>query len=462
MKMAVTDQIKILDRKIMKNEAQCDLDRKAAKISALSSNNLDKYEYLTGEDLNLKPSTVEQAKFEYSPLGRIFNKGLDKEDDKKEGLLKRLKNFETNQNRNNNDNDKSNLSSARSELSTKTLTNDDKTETSFEYLKDNTEEFFGGYPYIFDSDLKEFFNHITPEEEENIDYHLLLKQILLLSKKTFSFLQKYGDLYNFWYSLLLDSMSFDEFKLQQIKFLKDLMNGFEVYKKFKKPNNESNYKAENLYLILLGNPKKTVDDIFLKIPTDKYNEKIYLQAKILFNFTEEIFKKLSDKKIIIKSDPNQLNTEKYEEGIAERTKLRKQKLDKIKEKEQNINNKLFKHYFKYQSPSKMYNTFSDAKNAEEHNIQVNLIKSGLIDLKKDIENESKDDVNKIEETNKIVNIVEVILYFNNDDQQGQGLKNLTPNQMLSRLPITLAQLNAGNNSEKLKHEIRQILYSLYR
>ena len=90
--MTITDQIKILDRKIMQNEAQYDLDRKAAKISALSSNNLDKYEYLTGEDLGLKPSTIEQAKFEYSPLGKIFNKGLDK-DDKKEGLFKRLKNI---------------------------------------------------------------------------------------------------------------------------------------------------------------------------------------------------------------------------------------------------------------------------------------------------------------------------------------------------------------------------------
>ena len=77
----------------MQNEAQYDLDREAAKISALSSNNLDKYELLTGEDLGLKPSTVEQAKFEYSPLGRIFNKGLS-EDDKKEGLFKRLKNIE--------------------------------------------------------------------------------------------------------------------------------------------------------------------------------------------------------------------------------------------------------------------------------------------------------------------------------------------------------------------------------
>ena len=65
------------------------IQTEAAKISALSSNNLYKYEYLTGEDLGLKPSTVEQAKFEYSPLGKIFNKGLS-EDDKKGGILKRL------------------------------------------------------------------------------------------------------------------------------------------------------------------------------------------------------------------------------------------------------------------------------------------------------------------------------------------------------------------------------------
>ena len=90
--MTVTDQIKILDRKIKQNESQYDLDREAAKISALSSKNLDKCELLTGENLGLKPSTVEQPKFEYSPLGQIFNKGLS-EDDKKEGLLERLKNI---------------------------------------------------------------------------------------------------------------------------------------------------------------------------------------------------------------------------------------------------------------------------------------------------------------------------------------------------------------------------------
>ena len=90
--MTITNQINIF-KKNMQKEAEYDLDRKTAKISALSSNNLGKYQYFTGEDLGLKPSTVEQAKFEYSPLGKIFNKGLDK-DDQKEGLFKRLKNIE--------------------------------------------------------------------------------------------------------------------------------------------------------------------------------------------------------------------------------------------------------------------------------------------------------------------------------------------------------------------------------
>ena len=69
---------------------------------------------------------------------------------------------------------------------------------------------------------------------------------------------------------------------------------------------------------------------------------------------------------------------------------------------------------------------------------------------------------KIEEPDKIVKIVEEILRFTKQKQEGQGIKILTPNQMLSRLPISLAQLKAGNNSEKLKNEIRQLLYSLYR
>ena len=76
----------------MQNESQYILGRKAAEILALSSKILDKYELLTGEDLDLKPSTIAQAKLEYSPLSKIFNKRLS-EDDKKEGILKRLKEY---------------------------------------------------------------------------------------------------------------------------------------------------------------------------------------------------------------------------------------------------------------------------------------------------------------------------------------------------------------------------------
>ena len=77
--MTVKDQLKILDNKIRQNQADYDLYRKNAKISALPSGKLDKYEYLTGEDLGYRPDPVQKAKFEYIPLGQVFNKGLTKE-----------------------------------------------------------------------------------------------------------------------------------------------------------------------------------------------------------------------------------------------------------------------------------------------------------------------------------------------------------------------------------------------
>ena len=96
--MTRKDQIKILDDKFKANNVQYDLDRINAEISAYSSGDLPKYEYLTKKDLKYKPDAFEQAKFEYSPLGKVFTDGLDKSD-RNEGLLKRLKNIED---RNNN------------------------------------------------------------------------------------------------------------------------------------------------------------------------------------------------------------------------------------------------------------------------------------------------------------------------------------------------------------------------
>ena len=78
----------------------------------------------------------------------------------------------------------------------------------------------------------------------------------------------------------------------------------------------------------------------------------------------------------------------------------------------------------------------------------------------EIEKMSEDE-KEIEQPGKILKIIEEILDFNKKIQK-QRVKILTPNQMLSRLPISLAQLKVGNNSEKLKNEIRQLFYSLYR
>ena len=89
--MTSTEPAKILDDKIKANKAQYYLDREGAEISALSSGELEKYEYLPGEDLGYKPDVIQKGKFEYSPLGKRIS--LD-ESDKKEGLLKKVKNIE--------------------------------------------------------------------------------------------------------------------------------------------------------------------------------------------------------------------------------------------------------------------------------------------------------------------------------------------------------------------------------
>ena len=101
----------------------------------------------------------------------------------------------------------------------------------------------------------------------------------------------------------------------------------------------------------------------------------------------------------------------------------------------------------------------EIKDKKKKNDFVEEIKNRRSKLKDEIEEMSEK--NK-EESNKILKIVEEIIKFNNQKQSAEGIKILTPNQMLSRLPISLAQLEAGNNSNKLKNEIRQLLYSLYR
>ena len=109
----------------------------------------------------------------------------------------------------------------------------------------------------------------------------------------------------------------------------------------------------------------------------------------------------------------------------------------------------------------MFKNPNQINDIEKNSKLVDTIISGLKDLKEEIKDISEEE-RKTENPDKILKIVREILKFNKQKQEGQGIKILMPSQMLSRLPISLAQLEAGNNSEKLKTEIRPLLYSLYR
>ena len=119
-----------------------------------------------------------------------------------------------------------------------------------------------------------------------------------------------------------------------------------------------------------------------------------------------------------------------------------------------MNDELFNHYFDYSSLDNMLNRLSDAWGERNKN-QLYLINEKLTKFKNIVKNVPKDKLFKIEENEKIIDIAEKILELNSKNQLRLGLRILTLNQILSRLPITLAQSKAGNNSEKRKNEIRK-------
>ena len=94
--------------------------------------------------------------------------------------------------------------------------------------------------------------------------------------------------------------------------------------------------------------------------------------------------------------------------------------------------------------------------------RVGVNNEGNLEVFKEKSDKEKQESNEQLDTTDITELESEESALEGRNQQGQRLKILTRDQMLSRLPITLAQLKAGNNSEKLKNEIRQLLYSLYR
>ena len=216
--MTINEQIKILDNKIRSNQAQYDLDRQNAKISALSSGELDKYEYLTGEDLGYKPDVVQKAKFEYSPLGQVFNKGLDTSE-KQVGLLKKLKNIEDKTDRQLEENKDNQLGvksvgyTVKEELSQEAKNILEKLNNQEKLIKYKKLRFTGGNGKDYHSNsfsfLRELFRTIyygeilipgAEREQNNFDYVIKILNIYKLRKDS-----KY---YKFKQDLLINAHNF--------------------------------------------------------------------------------------------------------------------------------------------------------------------------------------------------------------------------------------------------------------
>ena len=152
---------------------------------------MDKYELLTGEDLDLKPSTVEQAKFEYSPLGKIFNKGLS-EEDKKEGLFKRLENIK--------DKNKELIN----RISTTNKTSKNKTNNQSKILIYNANHSFTEFKNIDNIkklSLGSMFNQMKEYHEKFIKLNNLKPQTKDNEKLKHKVLTNAGDIYNDLYDI---------------------------------------------------------------------------------------------------------------------------------------------------------------------------------------------------------------------------------------------------------------------
>ena len=139
-----------------------------------------------------------------------------------------------------------------------------------------------------------------------------------------------------------------------------------------------------------------------------------------------------------------------EESIAERVKLRRQRSAKTAKKEKKISLEFFRRYFGYSSPSDMSKALNETKKPGKNRAEVNTIENRLTNLIETLKSSPTSDAKEIKNRNSMLEFVELILYFNQQNQVGKRLKILTPNQMFSRLPISLVQVKAGNNLEKLK------------
>ena len=469
--MTRKEQVKILDDKIEANNAQYNLDRMNAEISAYSSGDLPKYEYLTKKDLNYKPNAFEQAKFQYSPLGKVFIDGLDKSH-RKEGLLKKLKNIE----------DKSNnqLLALRdiNRLAIRGRNGDDDDDDD-EYKKiQNFKKELIDKNILHKNGSKKFDNIINKWKETKD------KDIVYINNESNIDTREF-DIYEFFYGYLNKSISYKEIEgiMNNIKravklYQKDRL---EYSDKNKSIINNSNKTIKGIELIksLIDNDEFRIFGEYYAKPLNNTNLSWMKDEEGYIETAEEAgsdyMKGKKDNELkLIKDFITRINNGKINNKDTAASEFRKLKQ---KVKNDRLNQDLIEYLEKYLfgediEPEEKYEKSIAERVKTRRDTQRTFAPSSP--PKEDYSAETDEYLKYLEEQEK-----DCKKFSDEYDSSGsglnkkgkgsvvsrakeEGLKILTNKQMLNRLAILLAQIQAGNNSNKLKNELRQIIYSLYR
>ena len=420
--------------------------RKNAKISALSSGKLDKYEYLTGEDLGCRPDPVQEAKFEYSPLGQVFNKGLET-DEKQEGLLKRLKNIEN------------------------------KTDNQLDLIRDQGDRQLDSICYFnvgrksigFENQrLSKLKKETDDKENDIIDNRKSEKQEerdkvvfnFTATDKTPFYFSDYTVLMKFAQNIYTEKLSFEKAREKQDQMLTKLN---ESEKRVNSKSSRLMIKIEKKMKILAENARglynfrnKIIDEIE-KETGEESKEDRKIEELRLHRPEEELAKLIKDVKEDIDLDEDN-NIKSKKSNLLEF-------LNSIKNTKINDKTNATSNYLKFLNYKESLGRTQDGSRADRTKNFINgaefIIFGPLFNSKQESE--------KLDIATGGYDEYEAMRELENEKQnktkkrqKGYGLKIMTPSQLLTRLPILLAQKQAGNNSQQLNNEIRQIIYSLYR
>ena len=257
----------------------------------------------------------------------------------------------------------------------------------------------------------------------------------------------YNPLHNF--ATFKDIDGFEELSLD---FIYKRLDEFKKrFNKFKALNSQTdkNKNVQEKVLHYVGNLFKELYYIY----KDKYNEEEYgLNLRDWKNFNYKKLRLTDDYQYESEEDREQ-QTSKNPDKKELHKKTTKDDLRKsnewVNKKETSIDRELFKRHFNFQSPSDMLKVLCSTNDKKKNSDLVFLIKDRLSDLKKETDNMSEEE-KEIEKPNEVIDIFEKFFEFNDQTQRGQELKIFTPDQMLSRLLVTLAQLKVRNKSENVK------------